>query len=192
MLCAPTSARGWPRCCSQAWSWMNISTSSPGAIRFRFQAGSGAHSPDCPRRRGRSRRAVMVGDSSADGDAAKGAPMPFIAVSFGYGESPVEVLKPDAIIHLSPNSFPRCAGCCLPADPGTSWLLPLPQKKARDPLWGAHALKGALGALRRGCRALGLHGVQEPCWPGAVAKLTHTEMQLFGCTHPTVQPLRSG
>jgi phosphoglycolate phosphatase len=48
---------------------------------------------------GDPRRALMVGDSSADGDAAKGAPMPFIAVSFGYGESPVDVLKPDAIIH---------------------------------------------------------------------------------------------
>jgi hypothetical protein len=25
--------------------------------------------------------------------------VPFIAVSFGYGETPVEVLEPDAIIH---------------------------------------------------------------------------------------------
>ena len=41
----------------------------------------------------------MIGDSSADGDAAKAAPVPFVAVSFGYGESPVEVLKPDAVIH---------------------------------------------------------------------------------------------
>ena len=48
---------------------------------------------------GDARRAAMVGDSSADGDAAKAAAVPFIAVSFGYGESPVEVLKPDAIIH---------------------------------------------------------------------------------------------
>ncbi len=48
---------------------------------------------------GDPRHALMVGDSSADGDAAKGVPMPFIAVSFGYGESPVEVLEPDAIIH---------------------------------------------------------------------------------------------
>lgn len=43
--------------------------------------------------------AVMIGDSSADSHAAKGAAIPFIAVSFGYGESPVEVLEPDAIIH---------------------------------------------------------------------------------------------
>jgi phosphoglycolate phosphatase len=43
--------------------------------------------------------AAMVGDSSADSRAAQGAQVPFIAVSFGYGESPVEVLNPDAIIH---------------------------------------------------------------------------------------------
>jgi phosphoglycolate phosphatase len=41
----------------------------------------------------------MVGDSSPDAEAAKGAPVPFIAVSFGYGESPIEVLEPDAVIH---------------------------------------------------------------------------------------------
>ena len=49
--------------------------------------------------RGDPRRAAMIGDSSADGDAAKAAPVPFVAVSFGYGESPVEVLEPDAVIH---------------------------------------------------------------------------------------------
>lgn len=44
-------------------------------------------------------RAVMIGDSSADAQAAKSAGVPFIAVSFGYGESPVEALEPEAIIH---------------------------------------------------------------------------------------------
>jgi len=48
---------------------------------------------------GKASRAVMIGDSSADSRAAQGAGVPFIAVSFGYGESPVEVLEPDAIIH---------------------------------------------------------------------------------------------
>ncbi len=46
-------------------------------------------------------RAVMIGDSSADAGAARNAKVPFVAVSFGYGESPVEVLEPDAVI----NSF---------------------------------------------------------------------------------------
>ena len=43
--------------------------------------------------------AVMIGDSSPDAQAAKGAGVPFIAVSFGYGETPVEAMEPDAIIH---------------------------------------------------------------------------------------------
>jgi phosphoglycolate phosphatase len=47
---------------------------------------------------GDASRAVMVGDASADAGAARNANVPFVAVSFGYGEKPVEVLKPDAII----------------------------------------------------------------------------------------------
>ena len=42
-------------------------------------------------------RAVMIGDALADAGAARDANVPFIAVSFGYGE-PVELLKPDAVI----------------------------------------------------------------------------------------------
>lgn len=46
-------------------------------------------------------RAAMIGDSLADAKAAQSAGVPFIAVSFGYGE-PVELLKPDAVIaHFS-------------------------------------------------------------------------------------------
>jgi phosphoglycolate phosphatase len=48
---------------------------------------------------GNAARAVMIGDSSADSLAAQGAGVPFIGVSFGYGESPIELLKPDAVIH---------------------------------------------------------------------------------------------
>jgi phosphoglycolate phosphatase len=43
-------------------------------------------------------RAIMIGDSSADSLAARNARVGFIAVSFGYGEKPPEVLEPDAII----------------------------------------------------------------------------------------------
>lgn len=46
---------------------------------------------------GNPRRAAMIGDSSADSKAARGAKVPFVAVSFGYGE-PVALLKPDAVI----------------------------------------------------------------------------------------------
>jgi len=43
-------------------------------------------------------RAVMVGDSRADIDAAKAAGIPVIAVPFGYTDLPVEALGPDRVI----------------------------------------------------------------------------------------------
>lgn len=46
---------------------------------------------------GSAGRAIMVGDSSADGGAARGSGVPFIAVSFGYGEPP-ETLAADIVI----------------------------------------------------------------------------------------------
>jgi phosphoglycolate phosphatase len=58
---------------------------------------------------GNPARAVMVGDSSPDARAAKGAGIPFIAVSFGYGETPVETLEPDAIIHKFADLVPTLA-----------------------------------------------------------------------------------
>ena len=43
-------------------------------------------------------RSIMVGDSVNDIDAAKGAGVPVIAVSFGYSEQPIACCAPDAII----------------------------------------------------------------------------------------------
>ncbi|HLN10740.1 MAG TPA: phosphoglycolate phosphatase [Xanthobacteraceae bacterium] len=43
-------------------------------------------------------RAVMVGDSGNDIDAARGAGIPVVAVDFGYTEIPVSELAPDRII----------------------------------------------------------------------------------------------
>jgi phosphoglycolate phosphatase len=43
-------------------------------------------------------RAVMVGDSRTDIDAAKNAGVPVAAVDFGYTETPVMELAPDAVI----------------------------------------------------------------------------------------------
>ncbi|WP_436640358.1 phosphoglycolate phosphatase [Microbaculum sp. FT89] len=43
-------------------------------------------------------RAVMVGDSRADIDAAKAAQVPVIAVDFGYTDTPVRQLGPDHVI----------------------------------------------------------------------------------------------
>lgn len=47
---------------------------------------------------GRPERAAMIGDSSADSKAAHGGKVAFIAVTFGYGEKPVERLKPAGVI----------------------------------------------------------------------------------------------
>jgi phosphoglycolate phosphatase len=48
--------------------------------------------------RGDATRAVMVGDTSADAEAARAAHVPFIAVSFGYTEGSVADLAADAVI----------------------------------------------------------------------------------------------
>ena len=47
---------------------------------------------------GRLDRAVMVGDSVADIDAARAARVAVIAVDFGYTDTPVSQFKPDRII----------------------------------------------------------------------------------------------
>lgn len=47
---------------------------------------------------GDRKRSIMIGDSRADIDAAKNAQVPVVAVTFGYTDTPVEDLGPDAII----------------------------------------------------------------------------------------------
>ena len=48
-----------------------------------------------------ARDTVMIGDSRADVDAARAAGVPVILTSFGYSNTPVAELKPDAIVgHL--------------------------------------------------------------------------------------------
>jgi len=47
---------------------------------------------------GEPSRAVMIGDSRTDIATAKAAGVPVIAVSFGYTETPVHELEPDAVI----------------------------------------------------------------------------------------------
>ncbi|HEX5183675.1 MAG TPA: phosphoglycolate phosphatase [Allosphingosinicella sp.] len=43
-------------------------------------------------------RAAFVGDSIVDADTARAAGLPFVAVSFGFSDRPVEELKADAVI----------------------------------------------------------------------------------------------
>jgi phosphoglycolate phosphatase len=59
---------------------------------------------------GAETRAVMIGDSSADSLSAQGASVPFIGVSFGYGEKPIQVLKPDAVIDSFAELIPALRG----------------------------------------------------------------------------------
>ncbi|WP_324750614.1 phosphoglycolate phosphatase [Sphingomonas sp. LY54] len=44
-------------------------------------------------------KAVFIGDSITDADTAKAARLPFVAVSFGFSDRPVEQLGADVIIH---------------------------------------------------------------------------------------------
>ena len=44
-------------------------------------------------------RAAFVGDSITDADTARAARLPFVAVSFGFSDRPVEQLGADAIVH---------------------------------------------------------------------------------------------
>ena len=44
-------------------------------------------------------RVAFVGDSIFDAEAARGAAVPSVAVSFGFGTGPVEALGADAVIH---------------------------------------------------------------------------------------------
>ncbi|WP_375465110.1 phosphoglycolate phosphatase [uncultured Methylobacterium sp.] len=58
-------------------------------------------------------RAVMVGDSRADIDAAKAAGIPVVAVTFGYTDTPVAELGPDRVIsHFS--ELPGAVGALVP------------------------------------------------------------------------------
>ncbi len=43
-------------------------------------------------------RAVLIGDSETDAKTARNASIPFIAVSFGYHDGPIEDLQADAVI----------------------------------------------------------------------------------------------
>lgn len=43
-------------------------------------------------------RAVLIGDSITDRDAARNAEIPIILVSYGYAREPIASLKPDAVI----------------------------------------------------------------------------------------------
>jgi phosphoglycolate phosphatase len=49
-------------------------------------------------RRAGTARAAFVGDSITDAGTARAAGLPFVAVSFGFSDRPVEALGADAVI----------------------------------------------------------------------------------------------
>lgn len=57
-----------------------------------------------------AKKAVMVGDSASDIDAARGASIPVIAVPFGYTEIPVSQLSPDIVIEHYDQFFEALSG----------------------------------------------------------------------------------
>lgn len=70
-----------------------------GGDTFPVRKPDAAHLLGTIARAGGSReRAVMVGDSRTDIDAARNAEVPVVAVTFGYTDTPVTELGPDAVI----------------------------------------------------------------------------------------------
>lgn len=62
-------------------------------------------------------RALMVGDSSTDADAARAAGVPLVLVRFGYTEIPAAQLAPDVLIERFdelPDACLRLLGACRP------------------------------------------------------------------------------
>ncbi len=96
--------------CTNKIEWLSVRLLDVLGLSRHFAAICGADTfgvqkPDPAALRGTLRRAggvlgraVMVGDSQTDIAAARAAPMPVVAVDFGYTEIPVADLGPDKII----------------------------------------------------------------------------------------------
>lgn len=60
-------------------------------------------------------RAVMVGDSRSDVDAARGAGIPVVGVTFGYTDIPIRDLRPDRVIaHF--DALPEAVAALVPRE----------------------------------------------------------------------------
>lgn len=70
-----------------------------GGNSFAFKKPDGRHLQETVRQAGKALRdAIMIGDSSADINAAKDAGIPSVAVTFGYSDKPVSELGANEII----------------------------------------------------------------------------------------------
>jgi phosphoglycolate phosphatase len=96
--------------CTNKLEWLSLKLLDALSLTSRFAAICGQDTfgvqkpdPEILRRTiakagGALQRAVMVGDSATDVNAAKAAGIPVIAVNFGYTPVPVQALSPDRII----------------------------------------------------------------------------------------------
>ncbi|MGA2128435.1 MAG: HAD family hydrolase [Xanthobacteraceae bacterium] len=96
--------------CTNKLEWLSVRLIAELGLTARFAAICGqdtfkVQKPDpeivwrtLARAGGDPARAVMVGDSVTDIDAARGAGIPVVAVDFGYTEIPVAELAPDRVI----------------------------------------------------------------------------------------------
>jgi phosphoglycolate phosphatase len=66
-------------------------------------------------------RAVFVGDSITDADTARAAKLPFVAVSFGFSDRPVEALGADAVIDRYADLLPALERLGEKGGPETAW-----------------------------------------------------------------------
>lgn len=87
-----------------------------GGDSFAFRKPDGRHILETVARAGGAGRVVMIGDSSADVDAARSASVPVVGVTFGYTTVPMADLKPDVLI----DSFAELPGAVrgLAGEPG--------------------------------------------------------------------------
>jgi len=96
--------------CTNKLEWLSVKLLNALGLSWRFivicgqdTLGVQKPNPDMVRRTilnagGRPDRAIMVGDSANDINAARAAGVPVVAVDFGYSEVPVAQLRPDRVI----------------------------------------------------------------------------------------------
>jgi phosphoglycolate phosphatase len=90
-------AEGLTRALFEALGWRNRFAAIVGGDTLPFRKPDPAPLREAVARAGGG-RAVLVGDSITDADTARAAGVPFIAVSFGFRDRPLDALGADAVI----------------------------------------------------------------------------------------------
>lgn len=90
-------AEGLTRALFEALGWKDRLASIVGGDTLPFRKPDPAPLREAVARAGGG-RAVLVGDSITDADTARAAGVPFVAVSFGFRDRPLEALGADAVI----------------------------------------------------------------------------------------------